>query len=264
MVKVAVSGAAGRMGKRLVSLAASDPELKLVGALEAPGHPDMGKDAGLVAGIGEIGVKIIRKLPAGADALIDFSAPEATLDRLEEALKMGLAAVIGTTGLSEEGVSRIEAAAGRIAIVFSPNMSVGVNLLFKIAPRVAEALGGGYDVEIVETHHRRKADAPSGTALALARGIAEVLGRNLEKTGVYGRRGKMAGRSAEEIGIHAVRVGDVVGEHVVIFGNTGERIELVHRANTRDAFASGALRAAKFVAGKPPGLYGMADVLGIE
>jgi 4-hydroxy-tetrahydrodipicolinate reductase len=262
-IRVAINGSAGRMGRRLVALVAETPELELVAALESSGNRQLGADAGELAGLGRLGLKVTEKLPpAGTDVLIDFSLPAGTLARLAECAAAGVAMVIGTTGLDRAAEETIAAAAKKIAIVKAPNMSVGVNVLLKTAAQVAKALGPDYDIEIIEAHHRFKQDAPSGTALALARAIAAATGRDLAADACYGRQGTCPRRPGE-IGIHAVRAGDIVGEHRVYLAALGERIELGHVATTRDTFARGALRAALWLAGRPAGLYSMQDVLGL-
>ena len=249
------------MGRRLVGLASGEEEMRVVAALEQAGHADLGRDAGDLVGRGPVSVVLKSEWDTAADVLIDFSTPDATMKRLAEAVEKGVAVVIGTTGLSDAQKAEIESASKKIPVLLAPNMSVGVNLLFKLAAQVAAALGDEYDIEIVEAHHRFKKDAPSGTALRLAEEIASATGRDLAKDAVHGREGKNAQRKPGEIGIHAVRAGDIVGDHTVIFSSLGERIELTHRAHTRDTFARGALRAASFLAGKAPGMYGMEDVL---
>jgi 4-hydroxy-tetrahydrodipicolinate reductase len=262
--KIAISGAAGRMGRSLVALAVGDPELELVAALESAGCPALGQDAGMLAGIGrDCGVKIAAALAGKVDCIVDFSAPEGALARLAEAVKAGAALVCGTTGLDDKQKAAFAKAAAKIPVILSPNMSVGANLLFKLTGDAARALGAGYDIEVVEAHHHNKADAPSGTALGLAQAAADGRGLDLKKHAVHGRSGRPGARPRDEIGIHAVRAGDIIGEHTVIFATGGERIELVHRVGSRDGFCAGALRAAKFLAGKPPGSYTMAQVLGL-
>jgi len=249
------------MGTRLLALAGDDPGWQIAAALEHPGHPDLGRDAGLAAGLGEIGLSLAAELPPDVEVLVDFSSPEAALARLAECRREGVPLVVGTTGLSEE--QQAEMAAGEIPVLLSANMSLGVNLLREIAVSVAQALGDDFDIEIIESHHRFKKDAPSGTALMLGRAIAEALGRDLNTEAVHGRTGAVGERSRREIGFHAVRAGDIVGEHTVLFGSLGERIELRHVAHSRDTFARGALRAARFLVDQPPGLYSMKDVLGL-
>ena len=267
MTDVVVAGAAGRMGSRLVALVREDPELRLAAALEAPGHAAVGRDAGEQAGVGRAGVAIgddPAKALSRERVLIEFSVPEATLGHLRLVADAGGRAVIGTTGFSPAQRQEIAKLAERSAILLSPNMSVGVNVAFKILADMARLLGDDYDVEITEVHHRFKKDAPSGTALGMAEAVAAALGRDLAQTAVYGRQGVPGERTRKEIGVLAVRSGDVVGEHTVSFGALGERLELTHRAHSRDTFARGALRAARFVASAPPGLYSMQDVLGLK
>ncbi|MDP9426282.1 MAG: 4-hydroxy-tetrahydrodipicolinate reductase [Actinomycetota bacterium] len=254
-VRVAVIGAAGRMGRELCRAALETERLELAGGTVEPGAPELGADLGELCGTGRIGVTIAENPPPSADVLVEFTTPEATLQHLS----YGKPCVIGTTGLSAEDLARVEAAAVSVPIVFAPNMSVGVNLLREVVKEMAAKLEG-YDLEVVETHHRNKKDAPSGTALFLARAAAEGRGQDLDEVAVYGREG-MAPRNEGEIGIHALRGGAVVGEHRLIFYSGGEEVEVVHRALSRRTFADGAMRAAKFAAGAKPGLYSMADVL---
>ena len=262
MIKVGVSGASGRMGRRLISLLAEQSDCGLACALERPGHPDLGKDAGLVAGMCELGVPITEQVCGEPDVLLDFSAPEASVDHATECAALGTAVVLGTTGFSPEQMQKLERDVGaRIPLLIAPNMSVGINLLIELVGQVARALGEQYDVEIVETHHRRKKDAPSGTALQLARTICEALDWDPEQVLNYGRQGVVGERPRRQLAVHAVRGGDVTGDHTIIFAGEGERIELTHRASSRDVFAQGAIRAARFLVGRPPGLYGMRDVL---
>jgi 4-hydroxy-tetrahydrodipicolinate reductase len=262
-----VAGAAGRMGSRVVALARESPGLRVVGAVEAPGHPALGRDAGEVAAAGRLGIVIEADATALLDrdrVLVEFSVPEATLEHLRQVAAVGARAVIGTTGFSPAQREEIAGLAGRAAIMMAPNMSVAVTLAFQLLPVMARALGDDYDVEITEIHHRFKKDAPSGTALRMAEVIAEALGRDLGKEAVYGRQGLPGERTRREIAVMSLRSGDVVGEHTVSFGALGERLELTHRAHTRDTFARGALRAARWITGQPPGLYDMADVLGLR
>jgi 4-hydroxy-tetrahydrodipicolinate reductase len=266
MTDVVVAGAAGRMGSRVVACLAEARDLRLAGALEAAGHPAVGRDAGEVAGIGARGVAIesdAGPLITASRLLIEFSIPEATLSHLRLVASAGARAVIGTTGFSPSQREEIGALARRAAILLAPNMSVAVTLAYSVLATMARALGDEYDVEIVETHHRYKKDAPSGTALRMAEVLAEALGRDLDAVAVYGRQGHPGERPPREIGIMSLRSGDVVGEHTVSFGTLGERIELTHRAHSRDTFARGALRATRWMAGRPPGLYSMQDVLGL-
>jgi 4-hydroxy-tetrahydrodipicolinate reductase len=266
MADVVVAGAAGRMGNRLVALLQEDKELRLVGALEAPGHPALGRDAGEAAGVGRLTVPITADAEAalGKDRiLIEFSVPEASLAHARLVARQGGRAVIGTTGFTPAQREELAAIGRSIAILVAPNMSVGVNVAFRILADMARMLGDDYDVEIVETHHRFKKDAPSGTALRMAEVVAEALGRDLATTAVYGRQGLPGERTQPEIGVMSLRSGDVVGEHTVSFGALGERLELTHRAHSRDTFARGALRAVRFIAGARPGLYSLQDVLGL-
>ena len=266
MAEVVVAGAAGRMGSRLVALLKDEPELRLVAALEAPGHAAVGRDAGESAGVGRLSVPITDDVEAAIGKgriLIEFSVPEASLAHVRVVARRGGRAVIGTTGFTapqREELARLGASA---PLLVSPNMSVAVNVAFRVLADMARLLGDDYDVEIVETHHRFKKDAPSGTALRMAEVVAQALGRDLAKTAVYDRHDQLAERTRKEIGMAALRSGDVVGEHTVSFGSLGERLELTHRAHSRDTFARGALRAARFIATAKPGLYSMQDVLGL-
>jgi 4-hydroxy-tetrahydrodipicolinate reductase len=263
MTKLAISGAAGRMGSRLVALAIDSEQFDIVSAIEAPNHPAIGKDVGESAGVGAFGVKITPRLEQTPQVLIDFSSPEGTLSALEACRKVGSAMVIGTTGLTESHQAAVADAAGQLAIVQSANMSVGINVLMELIAQAAKALGNDYDIEIAETHHRFKKDAPSGTAIALAKAICAATGRDFGEVVSYGRGGLCPRRSGE-IGMHALRVGDTVGEHAVYFGNLGETVTIAHSAHTRETFARGALRAAQWVVGRKPGLYSMAEVLGLR
>lgn len=266
MIKLTICGAAGRMGSRIIALSKEYADLKLIGAIESKISPKIGLDAGLVAGIGQLGVEItsdLEKIIKDTDVVVNFTYPEATLEHLEIVKKSKKPIVIGTTGFSNEQLLAIQKISEEIPIVLSPNMSIGVNLLFKILKDVAKILGDDYDVEIIEAHHRMKKDAPSGTAIKMAKVIAEALGRNFDEVAVYARKGIIGERTKEEIGIQTVRAGDIVGEHTVIFGGLGERIEITHKASSRDTFAKGALKAAIWLYGKPAGFYSMGDVLGI-
>jgi 4-hydroxy-tetrahydrodipicolinate reductase len=266
MVKAIVAGCCGRMGKRIIHMIRQNQGISLAGALERSGHPDLGKDAGAVAGVGDLGVRITDSLNAlaGADVVIDFTAPEAALVHLRFASERGLAAVIGTTGFAGPMLDEARAIGKGIRCVMAPNMSVGVNVMFKVAGDLARILGNDYDMEILEVHHRLKKDAPSGTAMRLAQIVAEAVGRDIHKVGVYERKGMIGQRSDQEIGIQTWRAGDITGEHTIMFGGIGERIEFTHRAHNRDNFARGAVRAALWVVGQPVGLYDMQDVLGLR
>lgn len=263
MIQVAIHGAAGRMGRRLVALATETKGMTLGAAVERTGHELLGQDAGVVAGVAATGVKITDKLPGPVNVMIDFTAPVATRVAMDLCLANKLALVIGTTGLTEADLKRIGEISHSIPVLQAPNMSLGVNLLFALAGKVAKQLGDDYDIEIVETHHRMKVDAPSGTALGIARAICDATGKDLHKDVVHGRHGDSVLRKRGEIGMHALRSGDIVGKHTVSFGTLGEELALTHTATTRDVFARGALRAALWLADKGPGRYTMADVLGL-
>ena len=266
-LRVVVAGAGGRMGRTLLRAVLGEPKMRLVGALDRPDAEAQGEDAGLLAGTGAAGVLVATEpgvLIANADALLDFTAPAATLEYAEIAAEVGIVHVIGTTGISPEDDALLKAAAGRSRIVRSGNMSLGVNLLAALVRRAAAALGPDYDIEILEMHHRHKVDAPSGTALLLGRAAAEGRSIELAEHSVRGRDGHTGARPGGAIGFATLRGGSVVGEHSVIFAGEGERIELSHHAESRDNFARGALRAALWAADKPPGLYDMRDVLGLK
>lgn len=267
MISIIISGAAGRMGQAIARCALEDNNVSISGAVESTGHDAVGKNLGDLLGESNLTVTVsgrVDELPVeGNPVLIEFTFPEPTMEHLPWAREKGVPMVIGTTALSDDQKSDIERAAAVIPICFAPNMSVGVNLLFKLVEQAAKTLSEGYDVEIVETHHRFKKDSPSGTAVRLAEIVAAILNRDLGKDGVYGRKGMIGKRKASEIGIHAIRAGDVVGEHTVTFVTLGERIELTHKAHSRNTFALGALRAAKFLANKERGLFSMTDVLGL-
>ena len=260
MTTIAVTGAAGRMGMRLVALSKEYDALSLVAATERAGHPAAGQDAGEVAGVGRIGVAISADLAVWPQVIIDFTAPVATRKLLEVCCQKKVAMVIGTTGLLPADHALIDAAALQIPILQAPNMSLGVNLLFKIAAQMAKALGDDYDIEITELHHRFKKDAPSGTAMGIADAILEATDKTRDAV-AYNRHGDDCPRKRGEIGMQSLRIGDEVGKHTVYFGALGERLELTHTATSRDTFAHGALKAAVWLAGKPAGRYTMADVL---
>ncbi|MFO0797879.1 MAG: 4-hydroxy-tetrahydrodipicolinate reductase [Gemmataceae bacterium] len=259
---IAINGAGGRMGQRLVALATEDAALKVVAALDAPGSPAVGRDAGEIAGVGPIGVPVTGELPLDPrpDCVIDFSAPAGTMAVLPVCVARRIPLVVSTTGHTDAQKAEIEAAAHDTAVLFAPNMSLVVNLLFKLVRLTAEALNGkGFDAEIIERHHRFKKDSPSGTAMHFAEVIREVQGGRF----VHGREGLVGERQADEIGVHAVRAGDNVGEHTIVFSTLGETLELVHKGHSRDSYARGALLAAAFLATKTAGRYTMADVLGL-
>jgi 4-hydroxy-tetrahydrodipicolinate reductase len=263
-LKLVVVGAAGRMGRRIVALAGESGRFNVVGAIEKADHPDIGKDAGLLAGTGRINIAIDSVWPTKPDVAIDFSMPEAADETLAKCSANGIPLVMGTTGLSIAQQEAIKAAVGKIPILYATNMSVGMNVLFSLVGKAAAMLGEDYDIEIVEEHHRFKKDAPSGSALTLAQKICEATGRPYPASLIHGRSGKDALRTKGEIGIHAVRAGDITGVHAVIYGTLGETITLNHTAHTRDTFVRGALRAAEWLVNKPPALYAMSDVLGIK
>jgi 4-hydroxy-tetrahydrodipicolinate reductase len=265
VIPVIIMGAAGRMGSQVIGLLRDHPELSLAAAIEYKAHTAIGRDAGEVAGGEKLGVTITPDLPRALTqgrVVIDFTAPDVTVETAALAATAGVALVTGTTGLNEAQQKSLQAAAKKIALLHSPNMSIGVNLLFQLAAQAAAALGASYDIEIVEAHHRMKLDAPSGTALHLARLLAEASGRRLEQVAVYNRHGRQTARQTGEITIQSIRGGDIVGDHTVLFAGAGERLELVHRAASRDNFARGALLAARWIVDQPHGFYSMQDVLG--
>jgi len=267
MIKAVVTGAAGKMGSRIIYLIHESSKLELYGAIEKPEHAFVGKDAGELSGCGRIGIPIgtgLSQVLEKADVLIDFTGPESTLAHLNAVAQHRKAAVIGTTGFDVDQMNKIRTIVKDIPCVLSPNMSVGVNLLFKTLADIARVTGDDYDVEISEIHHRHKKDAPSGTAMKMAQILADALKQDLEASAVYSRKGITGERKKGEIGIQSLRGGDVVGDHTVIFAGPGERIELTHRAHSRDTFARGALVAAQWVVSKEPGLYDMQDVLGLK
>jgi 4-hydroxy-tetrahydrodipicolinate reductase len=260
---IAINGACGRMGQRLVALAHEDPDFKLVAAVDWAGHPAQARDAGELAGVGPLGVPVTPTLPLDArpDVLVDFSVPEGSMAAVKACEARKVPIVVATTGHTPPQRAEIEAAAHATAVLFSPSMSLVVNLLFKLVRDAAVALKGkGFDVEIIERHHRFKKDSPSGTAMHFARIVQEAMDL---PTLVHGREGLVGERPATEVGVHAIRAGDNVGEHTIVFGALGETLELVHKGYSRDSYARGALLAAKFLANKPAGRYSMADVLGL-
>ena len=262
-MKVAIHGAAGRMGQRLVALSQADADITLVAAIESPDHAAIGQDAGIVAGTGDLNVPIASSLDVACDAIIDFSVPDAALGIVAAAVEQGTPLVVATTGFDEQGKAQLRAAGERIPMIVAPNMSLAVNLLMKLCQVAAGALKhhpSGADVEIIERHHRYKEDAPSGTALQFGQVISEVM---LQQKHCHGREGRPGVRNRDEIGYHAVRAGDHPGEHTIIFGLLGETIELRVSATTRDCYAQGALVAARWLLDQPPGIYGMNDVLGL-
>jgi 4-hydroxy-tetrahydrodipicolinate reductase len=265
-VRIAVFGAAGKMGSAIVRAIAETPAARLVAAVERPDFPSLGADASRLAGLAEGGVRVQAERPGrgAADVWIDFSAPGVAVANASAAAQAGAALVLGTTGLSGQDKDAIASAAKKIPVVLAPNMSVGVNVMLLLVADAARALGSAYDIEIVETHHRAKRDAPSGTALRLAAAGAEATGRDLGKSARYERHGEIGPRTADEIGIQTVRGGDVVGDHTVFFLGQGDRIEITHRASSREALARGAVRAALWLHGRAPGFFDMRDVLGLR
>ncbi len=269
MVAVAIAGASGRMGRMLIDAVLASPDCRLAGALDVPGSPALGQDAGAFAGR-DTGVKVtadLREGLAAADVLIDFTRPEGTLAHLEACRERGVRAVIGTTGFTPTQKDAIAAHAAQVATVFAANMSVGVNVMLRLLEQAARALGPGYDIEVVEAHHKHKVDAPSGTALAMGEVLARARGVDLATHGVFERHGHTGARAEGSIGFATVRGGDLVGEHLVMFAGTGERIEIAHKSSSRANYADGSLRAARFLAALPvgtTGLFDMGDVLGLK
>jgi 4-hydroxy-tetrahydrodipicolinate reductase len=260
-----VVGAGGKMGGRIIHIIKETPSMKLARAVERPDHPFIGKDIGEAIGLGKLGVPLEGMLKReGGDVIINFSAPQASIESLEFAKETGLAIVIGTTGLNSDQMNRVKELSKGVRCVFAPNMSVGVNVMFRVVQEMARVLGPEYDIEILEAHHRLKKDSPSGTAVKLGELISSSIGRDFGKVGVYGRKGMVGERTKEEIGMQVIRAGDIVGEHTVLFGGVGERLEITHRAHSRDNFARGAVRAALWVVNQPNGLYDMQDVLGLR
>lgn len=267
MIKAVVTGAGGRMGGKIISLISATEGMKVVGAVEMAGHPIIGYDVGQRLGLGETGILACDKLTEcinQADVVIDFTNHEASLNYLKIVHQKNRAIVIGSTGFTDSELREVKKLAKDTRCVLSPNMSVGVNVMLKVLEYCAEILKDDYDVEIVEAHHHLKKDAPSGTALKMAQVIADKLGRDMEKSLVYSRRGLIGERTKNEIGIQTLRAGDIVGDHTVIFGGIGERLEFIHRAHNRDNFAKGAIRAAQWIVNQKNGLYDMQDVLGLR
>ncbi|MCP4374989.1 MAG: 4-hydroxy-tetrahydrodipicolinate reductase [bacterium] len=262
--KIAIIGAAGRMGKRITALASENEAFEIVCATEYSGSPDLGADAGELAGAGTLGIKLVDELTGTKpDVAIDFSLPDGTMKFLGPCRDAGIAMVIGTTGLTGPQEDEIIQAASVIPIVKAGNYSMGITLLCKLVAIAADALGSDYDIEVTETHHRFKKDAPSGTAIMLAKSICESVAKDYDESVVFGRQGDCP-RNPGEIGMHAIRLGDTIGEHTVSFGSLGETVTLGHSAHTRDTFVRGALHAARWLEGKAPGMYDMADVLGLK
>jgi len=267
MITCIVIGAAGRMGSRIIQAIHQTEGIQLVGAVELKGHSLVGADAGVSSGIGKIDIPIVDNIDlvsSDCEVLIDFTIPESSLSTLEWAVAKKKAVVIGTTGFSAQQTEHIRKLAQDIPCVCAPNMSVGINLMFRIISQIAQILQDEYDIEIIESHHRLKKDAPSGTAMKIAQILATTLKRNLDQVAVHQRKGIIGKRHREEIGIQVIRAGDIVGEHTVLFAGMGERLEITHRAHSRDTFARGALKAAQWVIKQQPGLYDMQDVLGLK
>lgn len=265
-IRIAINGAGGRMGRTLIEACQADDDLKVVAATARPGSTLIGADAGETAGVGKLNLVIQPDLSRVADEFdvaIDFTRPETALNNLAVCRQNGKRLVVGTTGFTSAQLGQIQAAAADIAIVLAPNMSAGVNLCLKLLDIAARALGDSVDIEIIEAHHRNKVDAPSGTALRMGEVVAQALGRDLSRCSVYGREGHTGERERNTIGFETIRAGDIVGEHMVMFAGAGERVEIAHKATSRMTFATGALRAARWIADKPRGLFDMQDVLGL-
>ncbi len=266
MLNIAVTGAAGRMGRALITACDHHSDTQLAAAIERPGNTLIGSDAGDLAGLGPLNVSVKDSLNGVVDAfdtLIDFTTPASTLQNLEFCVQHRKNIIIGTTGIDDAGKQAIRAAAESIGIVFAPNMSVGVNLCFKLLETAAAILGNDFDIEVIEAHHRHKVDAPSGTALRMGEVVASALGRDLSGCAVYGREGVTGARDPNTIGFDTIRGGDIVGDHTVLFAGEGERVEITHKASSRMTFANGAIRAAIWLQQQPTGLYDMQDVLGL-
>ncbi len=266
MIRVIVCGGCGKMGSQVARLVYRDDNLKLVGIVESPTHPQKQKDWGITVGLGNTGIIVqdnLEKIVQDADQVVEFTNPQAALQHLEIVVKNKKTMIMGTTGFSSQEMGKINLLSKDIPFLFSPNMSLGVNLLFKLVGETAAALSDDYDIEIIETHHRFKKDAPSGTAKKLAQIVAQNKGVDLDKVAIYGREGLIGARKRGEIGIHSIRSGDVTGEHTVLFATLGERLELTHKAHSRETFAYGTIQAIKFMQGKPAGFYTMQDVLKI-
>lgn len=267
MIEAVVTGAGGRMGSKIINFISAMADIKVVGAVEASGHPIIGRDVGQGLGLGKTGVLVCDKLVDcidQADVVIDFTHHEASLNYLKIAGERNRAIVIGSTGFTSDEMTEVKKLAQNARCVLAPNMSVGVNVMLKVLEYCAGILNDDYDVEIIEAHHHLKKDAPSGTAMKMAQVIADRLGRDLEKDGIYSRKGLIGERTKKEIGIQTIRAGDIVGEHTVIFGGIGERLEFTHRAHNRDNFVKGAIRAAQWIVNQKNGLYDMRDVLGLR
>ncbi len=268
MIKAIVCGVGGRMAGRMVHLIRETEDIQVVGGVERTDHPAIGKDLGEVVGLGQLGIQVsadLEQIIDQGDVVVDFTIAQAAVQHLRTVAAHGKAMVIGTTGLEKEQLEEVRQLAKKIPCFMAPNMSVGVNVMFKLLQDAARLLGDEYDVEIIEAHHRYKVDAPSGTAVKMAEILAEALHRNIDEVGVYGRpKGIIGQRKPHEIGIQTIRAGDIVGEHTTIFGGLGERLEITHRAQSRDNFGRGALRAIRWILRQKPGLYDMQDLLGLK
>lgn len=266
VLNIAVTGAAGRMGRALIAACDLNQNTRLSAAVERPGNTLVGSDAGDLAGLGPLNIEVTDSLERVTDSfetLIDFTSPQSTLQNLDTCARYGRNIVIGTTGIDDDGKRKIREASGKIGIVFAPNMSVGVNLCLKLLDTAARILGDEVDIEIIEAHHRHKVDAPSGTAIRMGEVVAAALGRDLGDCAVYGREGITGARERNTIGFETIRAGDIVGDHTVLFAAEGERVEITHKASSRMTFANGAVRAANWLQQQPAGLYDMQDVLGL-
>ena len=264
MIRLTITGVCGRMGRCLTRGIAQQPDMQLVGAVQYPSHPQIGNDAGVVAGIGDIGVAVTGKLDDVlhlSDVVIEFSKPQATLEYLQHVVDADKAMVIGTTGFTSDELTLVKNLASRIRCVMAPNMSLGVNVMVEALELIAKALGNDYNIEVIEAHHNHKADSPSGTALYLAETLTTALKQDLDAVGIFGRYGIVGARPKKQIGIHAVRGGDIAGDHTVLFATEGEQLSVVHRAHSPEAFAKGAIRAARWIVDAPKGLHDVNEVL---
>ena len=264
MIRIIIDGACGRMGKMITQNVSQQEDMQIVGAIEFSEHPQLGQDVGEVAGIGAIGVPVTSNLAAildGGDVVIEFTSPSATIEHLQNVVDAGKRIVIATTGYDDEELAQIQALAPQIPCVMASNMSVGINVMLQAIQLVASTLGDDYDVEVIEAHHNQKVDSPSGTALTMAEVLAETLDRDLAEVGVYGRHGIVGARPKKEIGVHAIRGGDLAGDHTVLFVGTGDRLEITHRGQNREPLARGAVRAARWLMNAPKGLHDIAEVL---
>ena len=264
MIRVVIIGVCGRMGRCITRCITQQTDMRLVGAIQYPSHPHIGSDAGVVAGIGDIGVAIADELDdvlEDADVVIEFSKPKATLGYLRQIVNTDKAIVIGTTGFIDDELATLKELASQTRCVMAPNMSLGVNVMIQALDLIAKALGDDYNIEVIEAHHNHKADSPSGTAFRLTETVTTALGRDLDEVGIYGRHGIVGARPKKQIGVHAVRGGDIAGDHTVLFATEGEQLSVVHRAHSPEAFAKGAIRAARWVVDAPKGLHDVSEVL---